>query len=123
MSREETAKIIAVLTASYPSVYKNMPGSDLENIVNVWTAIFAEHPYYKVNEGLKRYMQTETSGFPPSPGQIMAKMPTVYEEQMYEIIKLQEQHRQRRLSGEVLHMREISDTSTSYAPRVHEGEG
>lgn len=123
MSREETAKIIAVLTASYPSVYKNMPGSDLENIVNVWTAVFAEHPYYKVSEGLKRYIQTEKSGFPPSPGQIMAKMPTVYEEQIYEIIALQEQYRQKRLRGEVLHMREISGTSASYAPRLHEGEG
>ena len=123
MTIQEVKRLIAVITATFPSHYKHFTREMLEDHTKAWAVAFRDYSYEKASKGLSRYIDTDKSGFPPAPGQIIAKMPTIYEDQMNELIALQEQHRQKRLSGEVLHMREIPDTSTSYAPRIHEGEG
>ena len=98
MTREETAKIVAVVCANYATTFRNMPKSDLESMITAWSMTLGEYEYEKVNIGLMRFMKSDNSGFPPAPGQIIAKMPTIYEEMLNEKLAL-DMHNIARLPG------------------------
>ena len=77
MTREETKKIMAVLRASYPMYYQGLSREDLSNAVNLWTEMFANDSAHDVAAAVKAYMASDTKVFPPSIGQIKAKIRTV----------------------------------------------
>ena len=77
MTREETKKIMAALRVSYPMYYQGLSREDLSNAVNLWTEMFADDPARDVAAAVKAYMASDTKGFPPSIGQIKAKMRTI----------------------------------------------
>ena len=77
MTREETKKIMAALRVSYPMYYQGLSREDLSNAVNLWTEMFADDSAHDVAAAVKAYMATDTKGFPPSIGQIKAKIRTV----------------------------------------------
>jgi hypothetical protein len=70
MNREETKKIMAVLKATYPSFYRDMPKEDLSAIINLWNEMFLDEPYKLVAAAVKRLIISDLRGFPPVIGQI-----------------------------------------------------
>ena len=71
MNSAETAKILAVITASYPSHFSGYSKSQLDNLLMAWTMVMEDYTYEQASAGLKAYLASETKGFPPSPGQVI----------------------------------------------------
>lgn len=67
MRIEDARKFVAVLMVSYPN-YKPI---DTELAAKTWEDVTEEYTYEQVNAALKIYMQSNTSGFAPVPGQII----------------------------------------------------
>lgn len=67
MRIEEARKLVAVLMVTYPN-YKPI---DAELAAKTWADIAEEYTYEQMDTGLKLYMKSNASGFPPVPGQII----------------------------------------------------
>lgn len=70
MTREETIKIIRIMVDSYPNYKPN----DISETVDVWQMMLSDYDYNLVAMALKAYILSDTSGFAPSIGQLVAKM-------------------------------------------------
>lgn len=68
MTREETAKILYVIQKNY-GFGRNY---DAASRLNIWQMAFNGYSYEQINAGLITYIRTDTTGFPPQPGQILA---------------------------------------------------
>lgn len=74
MDRRETAQVLSVLRAAYPNFYKGMSKADLEGIVDLWAAMFAEDDPKLVAGAVKAFIATDSKGFPPVIGVIKDKL-------------------------------------------------
>ena len=79
MTSNETAKVMAVLKAAYPSYYKGMSKQDAYAVVALWAELFADEPYELVEAAVKRLIACDTKGFPPVPGQVKEQIQRVLE--------------------------------------------
>lgn len=70
MTREETVKIIRIMCDCYPNYKPN----NLSETVDVWQMMLDEYSYNQVSIALKAYVTSDTSGFAPSVGEIVAKI-------------------------------------------------
>ena len=70
MTRDETVNIIRVMVDSYPNYKPN----NLSETVDVWHTMLSDYDYNLVSMALKSYILSDTSGFAPAIGQIVAKM-------------------------------------------------
>lgn len=70
MTRDETKKIIMLISATYP----NFKPADLTFTVDAWAVMFEGYDYNRVEAALKDYITSDTSGFAPSIGQLVDKM-------------------------------------------------
>lgn len=70
MTREDTMKILATIQAAYPNYKPN----DKTAALNTWWTLLQEYPYEQVSLALKAYIQTDTSGFAPAVGQVIAQI-------------------------------------------------
>ena len=70
MTREETKQVLMIIQATYP----NYKPPDRTIAINAWTMALEEYPYKAVEIALKAYIKTDTSGFAPSPGQVIQKI-------------------------------------------------
>lgn len=77
MTREETVKIIRIMSDCYP----NYKPSNLSETVDVWNMMLEEYSYNQVSIALKAYVTSDTSGFAPSVGEIVAKIQLVSQPQ------------------------------------------
>lgn len=77
MNIEESRRIMAAIRTAYPTYYRDMSESELIQAVKLWAGMFADDPARDVAAAVKAYMATDTKGFPPSIGQIKAKMQTI----------------------------------------------
>ena len=77
MDIEESRRIMAAIRTAYPTYYHNMSESELIQAVKLWAEMFEDDPAHDVAAAVKAYMATDTKGFPPSIGQIKAKMQTI----------------------------------------------
>lgn len=73
MTREEIQDFLAMIQATYPNF--NPPSKTAA--VNAWTLALEEYEEKAVHMAFKLYMQTNTSGFAPAPGQIIDKIHTM----------------------------------------------
>ena len=73
MTREETVKIIRIMVDSYPNYKPN----DISETVDVWQMMLSDYDYNLVAMALKSYILSNTSGFAPSIGQLVAKIQTI----------------------------------------------
>lgn len=73
MTREETVKIIRIMCDCYPNYKPN----NLSETVDVWQMMLDEYSYNQVSIALKAYVTSDTSGFAPSVGEIVAKIQLV----------------------------------------------
>lgn len=74
MTRDETIKILMVIQAAYP----NYKPPDKTVAVNVWAEMMSDIPYEQVSAAVKAYIQTDTSGFAPSVGDIREKARDIF---------------------------------------------
>lgn len=77
MTREETVKIIRIMSGCYPNYKPN----NLSETVDVWQMMLDEYSYNQVSIALKAYVTSDTSGFAPSVGEIVAKIQLVSQPQ------------------------------------------
>ena len=70
MTREETVKIIRIMVDSYPNYKPN----DISETVDVWNVMLSDYDYNLVAMALKVYILSDTSGFAPNIGQLVAKI-------------------------------------------------
>lgn len=70
MTRDETVNIIRVMVDSYPNYKPN----NLSETVDVWHMMLSDYDYSLVSMALKSYILSDTSGFAPAIGQIVAKI-------------------------------------------------
>lgn len=77
MTREETVKIIRIMCDCYPNYKPN----NLSETVDVWQMMLDEYSYNQVSIALKAYVISDTSGFAPSVGEIVAKIQLVSQPQ------------------------------------------
>lgn len=72
MKKDDVKKLLSVMKATYPQFYKNMTFEESEDLLNVWSIVFAQDDYKHVEVALMLYIREETKGFPPTPGQILS---------------------------------------------------
>lgn len=77
MTRDETIKILMIIQAAYP----NYKPPDKTVAVNVWAEMLSDIPYDQVSVAVKAYIQTDTSGFAPSIGNIREKVQFIFSEE------------------------------------------
>ena len=71
MKKSETVDCITYLSAAYPGAYKRFTEQKFETLIAVWYNTFSEYPFETVMVGIQGYISTDTSGFPPAPGQVV----------------------------------------------------
>lgn len=74
VTRDETIKILMVIQAAYP----NYKPPDKTVAVNVWAEMLSDIPYEKVSAAVKFYIQTDTSGFAPSVGDVRERVRDIF---------------------------------------------
>lgn len=60
-----------MVRAAYPRMFEKYDEIMIRNYIDAWCMVFNDIPAEQGYKGLKTYLSTETTGFPPSPGQIM----------------------------------------------------
>ena len=73
MTIKDARKLIAVFMVTYPN-YKPI---DTELAAATWADAISEYTYEQVSVALKMYLKTSTSGFAPTPGQLIEKIQVV----------------------------------------------
>ena len=71
MTKEETTKIIFMIKSTYPKTYEKFSDLDFQNMLDMWAFCFEEYDYRQISLALKAYITSNTSGFPPVPGQLI----------------------------------------------------
>lgn len=96
MTKEETAKIIAVIIATYPRNFATLSERQIDNMISAWARFLKEYTYDQANAALDKYIKTDASGFPPSVNQIISNMPPKrsrdYSAMMEELAGYERQH-------------------------------
>lgn len=73
MNRSDVQKMMAILEVSYPIWYSKITNEQLRNMVNLWTELLSETDPNLFASALKALILNDTSGFPPTIGQINNK--------------------------------------------------
>lgn len=73
MTKAETLQVLSLLRASYPAFYSKFSKGELENIVALWTEMFAEDDFGIVKYALKDLIATH-SGYPPDIAALKTKI-------------------------------------------------
>lgn len=69
MNQTETAKIMKLILSQYRSHYKTQ--EDIQFALAVMEKLFADWDYHLIEKALFQFMQNDSKGFPPVPGQII----------------------------------------------------
>lgn len=70
MTREETKKIIMVISGLYP----NFKPADLKLTVDTWAVVLADYEYKNIESALLAHSSVDRSGFAPSVGQLIGML-------------------------------------------------
>lgn len=71
MDLVETKKIIAYIAGAYPRYFASVSRQSVDRQAIVWNDALADYSVEAVMIGVKSYISVDSSGFPPSPGQII----------------------------------------------------
>lgn len=74
MTRQETIKLLAVIAAAYPAFYAKQGEADRMAAVNLWQEMLAGYDYGVVAAAVKAFIATDSKGFPPAVGVIIARI-------------------------------------------------
>ena len=98
MNEVEATQVLAILSASYPSHYKNVTPKEAQGIANVWALQFANVPADIVLMALNK-ATSEKEQHPPNIAEVKKKLESVHWE-AYE--KIERNYRHKNLSDEEL---------------------
>lgn len=73
MTRAETASMMSLLRAAYPTFYSKMNAQQLNNVLDLWTEMFADDDVSVCKLALKELIAIHT-GFPPDIAAVKAKI-------------------------------------------------
>lgn len=59
---------MAIIKTSYPEYYRQT--SEIEDAINLWSEMLANDDPNIISKATKKFIQTDTKGFPPKIGQI-----------------------------------------------------
>lgn len=82
MTKPEAAKIIYTITTAYPTAFKGTPAREINSMAELWAVLFADTPYELVDSGLRAYLRSDKSGFPPTVGQINGLIHDISDKQL-----------------------------------------
>ena len=85
MDKKDTAQVLAILTAGYPSHFKGMSEMQLQGFVSLWSMQFANVPADIVLMALNKVISRKEQ-HPPTPAEVKKKLESVYWE-AYEMIE------------------------------------
>lgn len=71
MELVDTKKVLAYIAAAFPRYYANVTRASADRQASVWNDAFTDYSVEAVMAGVKSYISVDSSGFPPSPGQII----------------------------------------------------
>ena len=77
MKRQETIKILTVIKLTFPNAFTKTTPEDFRLMIDTWDELLGDYEYPEVNAGLVSFIKTDTSGFPPAVGQIIAMIPSI----------------------------------------------
>ena len=72
MNREETKEILKVLRVGYPNFYKGLTKREADEIIDLWSTMFASEPLKIVIEAVKSLMCTLV--YPPTIADVKSKI-------------------------------------------------
>lgn len=70
MNNSETAKILSIIFSEYPQFFTKLKEQDIPAKIKLWSKLFADDNYNIVGQALKLYLITDTTGYPPTVGQL-----------------------------------------------------
>lgn len=73
MTRDEAKKIVMVIASTYP----NWHPLDMSFTVDVWASMLESYTYQEIGAALKAFIVSDTSGFAPTPGQVIGLLDRV----------------------------------------------
>lgn len=88
MTKEETAKILAILKAAYPNTFKNLSTEDARATLNIWATQFISIPVGVVMIAVNKLISTNI--FPPTITEVKERIRSLY----YEAWGMLHQHKQ-----------------------------
>lgn len=74
MTRQETGIIMDILTAAYPRFYAGVETADMRKTMSLWAEMFHRDDVALVAAAVKSVIEGDEKGFPPTIGQVKAKM-------------------------------------------------
>lgn len=74
MTRDDVIKIMSVLRGAYPHFYRDISKQEAYDTINLWTDIFSNDDASIVAAAVKSLIDGDDKGFPPTIGQVKAKM-------------------------------------------------
>lgn len=73
MTRDEAKKIVMVIASTYP----NWHPLDMSFTVDAWASMLESYTYQEIGAALKAFIISDTSGFAPTPGQVIGLLDRV----------------------------------------------
>lgn len=72
MTIEEVYKLIFVVRAVWIKTYEKFGQNDFDNMAIGWHMALEDYSYQEISLGLKAYVKSNETGFPPVPAQLIA---------------------------------------------------
>lgn len=73
MNREDTKKIITMLSAVYVTEFSKKSNDELKQMIDVWTILLADEDANKIATVTKTYLKTNINPFCPTPAMLIQK--------------------------------------------------
>lgn len=74
MTREETQKIMEILSVAYPAFYRNTTQDTMRKAVILWQEMFADDDFRVVAAAVKALIAVKADSYPPSIGEVKEQM-------------------------------------------------
>ena len=71
MTDYEIGRLVYAVRGTYPKYYANMGAEDLKGLSMAWALVLGEYDFAIASRAVQLYLTNDTTGFPPSPGQIV----------------------------------------------------
>ena len=72
MNKHEALQVFKILKVSYPNFYKNLRPDEVEEIIDIWAAMFLDEGFHVVVQAVKSCVSVNK--FPPSIAEIIEKV-------------------------------------------------
>lgn len=74
MDKAEAGKLLLEIDAAYPKYLDKVTPAKMQAMANMWALVLENFSLKEAERGLASYVATDTTGFAPSPGQIIARI-------------------------------------------------